>query len=348
MKEKLSQISLISIGILSSLILIFAFVEYVLPVLLPFIIALIIAALTVKPARSLSAKIKAPERVIRLIMSVLATLIFFSLIAFLVWRVSTALWRFLADIGEGNKLYDILSALFSADIPILGELFRADLATKISSAVGELLSNCLSYLAEWITSFASGVPRLLLFIMVTLISLVYFALDYDKIVTFIKSLLPDKTVSIIRRFHSTTLMVVRKYISSYAIIMLITYAVILAGLWLLRIDHAPVIALLIALVDILPVIGVGTVLIPWSLFAFIDGRATLGVGLIVLFVVNVVIRQFSEPRIVGKNLNLHPLIALIMIYVGYKLFGFFGLIILPIAAVSLSTLLKRDDSTKVT
>ncbi len=347
MKEKLSQISLISIGILSLLILTVAFIDYVLPVLSPFLIALVIAALTVKPARRLSKMIKAPERIIRLIISVVATLIFFSAVIFFVWQVSTALWRFLTDIDEGNRLYDMLSAVFSLDIPIFGELFPPELATRISSAVGELISNCLSVLAEWITSFASALPRFFLFILVTLISLVYFALDYDKIAAFIKSLLPEGAIAVIKKIRNSALSVIKKYISSYSLILLITYSVILIGLWILRVDHAPVIALFIALLDILPIIGVGTVLIPWSIFAFVDGNSSLGIGLILLFVVNAVIRQLSEPRIVGKKLDLHPIITLMMIYIGYALFGLFGVIILPVVAVSIGAILKGNNSTEI-
>lgn len=348
MKDKLSRFSLISVGILSSLILTVAFIDYVLPVLLPFIIALIIATLTVKPARILSAKINVPEKVIRLITSIVATLIFFSLVAFLVWRVSTALWRFLADMDEGNRLYSMLFGLFSSEVPIFSGLFSPDLASKISSAVGELVSDWLSRLAEWIATFASGLPGFLFFILVTLISLVYFALDYDKIASFISSVLPEKLTATIIRLKNTTLLVIKKYISSYSLIMLITYTVILTGLWILRVDHAFVIAMLIALLDLLPVIGVGTVLIPWSMISFIEGNAFLGVGLIILFAVSTVIRQLIEPKIVGKSLDLHPIVTLMMLYIGFSLFGFLGMIILPVIAVSTMAFLKRDKSTEVT
>lgn len=347
MKEKISHIALISVGILSSLILLVAFVDYLLPVLSPFLIAWLIAALTVSPAHNLSVRIKAPERVIRLIISVVATLIFFFLVALLIWQVSTALWRFLADIGEGNRLYDMLSALFSSDMPIFGELFPPELAAKISSAVGELISDCLSLVAGWITSFASALPQFFFFILVTLISLVYFALDYDKIAGFVTSLLPDRATAAIRKIRDSFISVIKKYICSYSLIMLITYSVILIGLWLLRVDHAPVVALFIALLDILPIIGVGTVLVPWSIFELAGGNRFLGIGLLLLFVLNAVIRQLSEPRIVGKSLDLHPIITLMMIYIGYALFGFWGMLILPVAAVSIGAFLKQDDSAEV-
>ena len=347
MKDKISRYAIISVGILSSVILLVIFADYILPVISPFLIAGLIAMLTVSPARRLAERIKAPPKVIRLIMSVLVTLIFFSLTAFLVWRVSTAAWRFLVDFGEGNRLYDMLSALLSKEVPIFGELFPPELAARISDAVGELISVALTGLGEGITSLVAGVPRLLFFLLVTLISLVYFSLDYDRIVAFTGSVLPDKVILALRKAKTSVITVIKKYVLSDLLILLITYFTVLAGLWLLRVDHAPVIALFIALLDLLPVIGVGTVLVPWGIFALATGNKFLGIGLILLFVVNTVIRQFTEPRIVGKNLNLHPLITLMAIYIGYALFGFIGVFILPVIAVSISSMLNRDNTAEI-
>lgn len=347
MKEKLTNYAIISVGILSSLILLVLFLDYLLPVLTPFLIAFLIAAFTVNPARSLSARIKAPEKVIRLVISVLATLIFFSLVALLVWQISTALWHFLSDLVEENRLYGMLSAVFSSDIPIFGELLPPELASRISAAVGELISNCLSLVAEWLTSFASALPQFFFFLLVTLISLVYFALDYDKITAFIKGFLPEKVTLAAVRIRDSVISVIKKYLLSYSLIMLITYCIILIGLWILKVDHAPLLALFIALLDILPVIGVGTVLIPWSIFELASGNRFLGIGLILLFVVNAVIRQLSEPRIVGKSLDLHPIITLMMIYIGYALFGLMGMIILPVTVVCIGASLKENHSTEI-
>ena len=129
---------------------------------------------------------------------------------------------------------------------------------------------------------------------------------------------------------------------------MITYATLLVGLLLLGVEHAAVVAFFIALLDILPIIGVGTVLIPWSIYELAIGDSALGIGLILLFLANAVIRQISEPKIVGKSLDLHPIITLITLYVGYALFGLWGMLLLPVAAVCISTALKGDNAAKVT
>ena len=348
MKEKISHLALISVGILSTAILLFCFIEYVFPVLLPFIIAWIVASVTVGPAKRLSAKIKTPEKIIRLVISVLFTLIFIATGMLVIWRTTTSLWQFLVDISEQNQLYDLLSRVLSKDVPFFGELLPPELATRISDAFGSLISSGMSFIAEWVTALAGGVPRLFLFLLVTLISLVYFSLDYDKISAFVKSYLPKNLSELLSRLRSSIVLVLKKYVLSYSLILMITYATLLVGLLLLGVEHAAVVAFFIALLDVLPIIGVGTVLIPWSIYELAIGDSALGIGLILLFLANAVIRQISEPKIVGKSLDLHPIITLITLYVGYALFGLWGMLLLPVAAVCISTALKGDNAAKVT
>ena len=347
MKDNITRYAILSVGVLSFGIIFLAFCKYIFPVILPFGIAWIVAAATASPARALSKRIKAPENIIRLVMSVLGTLIFVFAVLFVMWRGISAVWSFLSDIGQGNRLYDLLASLFSSDLPLLGDAFPPELASRISEAVGKLISGGLTLLGQTVTSLAGAVPQFFFFILVTLISLVYFALDYNRINSFAVSILPDSAVKLLRRLRDGILTVIKKYILSYSLIMLITYFVLLIGLWLLRVDHALILALLIALLDILPILGVGTVLVPWSIFELVMGNKFLGIGLILLFVVSSVIRQISEPKIVGKSLNLHPIITLMMLYVGYALFGFAGLLLGPVIAVAVSVALKRNNATQV-
>ncbi len=347
MKDKITRFALISVGILSSIILIYLFVDNLLPVILPFAIAWLVAAITVSPSRKIADKTKLPERIIRLVLSILIALTFFASVGLLVWKGATSIWNFLTDLDEGNKLYDIISGLLSSDAPLLGGFLPDEFATKISSAVGEIISNCLTMLAEGITSLGLMLPQFFFFIVVTLISLVYFALDYDKITAFLKSFLPQKLISGLQKVKNTSIYIIKKYIFSYSIILLITYFTLFVGFLILRIKHAAVLALFVALLDILPIIGVGTVLIPWSIFEFVSGNSFLGIGLLILFVSNTVIRQFSEPKIVGKSLDLHPIITLMMIYIGYALFGIVGMLILPVVLVSIGAILKGDNSSEI-
>ena len=114
------------------------------------------------------------------------------------------------------------------------------------------------------------------------------------------------------------------------------------GLLLLRVPYAFLLALLIAVVDILPVLGTGTIVIPWGIITLILGNFPLGIGLLILYAIITVVRQSLEPRVVGHQIGLHPLITLISMFVGVSLFGFLGLFGLPIA-VTVFVQIKRAE-----
>jgi sporulation integral membrane protein YtvI len=347
MKEKIQTYSQIAFGALSGIILLYLLIKYLLPITLPFLIAWVMAMATRAPARRLSRQIRVPEKVLRLMMSLFLTLFVFSAIALIIWQATTALWDFFGNAGEGSALYEFFDALASLKLPIFGEAVPEALAEKISDAVSAMLSAAFSALAGGVTSFVGALPRVLLFLLVTVISLVYFALDLERINAFIKSLLPPGMRERASRLREGVLSAGGRFIRSYFIISLITYAILLAGFLVLRVSRPALIALFVAALDFLPVIGVGTVLIPWGVIQIALGKHFLGIGLLVLFVVNATVRQFSEPKIVGKSLNMHPVLTLLLIYVGYALFGIMGLLTLPLIAVVLGVLLQKNHSAEV-
>lgn len=124
----------------------------------------------------------------------------------------------------------------------------------------------------------------------------------------------------------------------------ITFGVATIGLLLLRVSYAPLWAVLIAVVDAFPVLGTGAILIPWSLVAFLQGDHLLAFGLLGLYAAAAVTRTVLEPRLVGKQLGIDPLVTLLALYVGFKLFGLLGMILAPMLAVTITQLisLKTD------
>ena len=129
--------------------------------------------------------------------------------------------------------------------------------------------------------------------------------------------------------------------------MLITFAIMLVGFMILGIERALLIALIVAVLDLLPILGVGIVLVPWSIFSFALGNNAIGIGLIVIFLSYTLIREILEPKILGKSLDVHPALTLVSLYLGYSLFGAPGLIVFPIIAVLICHLFKKDKSAKV-
>lgn len=346
-KEKLQFWVLLFVGIISGSLIFLVLMEYIIPVFAPFLIAWAMAFAVRGPARKLSEKIRVPERIIRLFMAIFATLAVFGILAVLIWQLTAAVWRFLSDLGEGNVIYDILTELTSPKLPIFGDGMPSELAERISEALSTMLSGALSMLAEVVTSWVGIIPKALFFLLVTVISLIYFALDLEKINARIKGLLPERVGSVLSRLRRNIFTVGGKYLRSYLLIMLITFVIMLSGFLIIRVEHALLIALVVSVLDILPVIGVGTVLVPWSVFELASGNHAVGIGLLILFLVNVVIRQLVEPKIVGKSLDMHPILTLIFLYVGYALFGIQGLVIIPVAAVVVGLFFKENCAAEI-
>ena len=113
----------------------------------------------------------------------------------------------------------------------------------------------------------------------------------------------------------------------------ITFLELLAGLYILRIKYAPLLAALISVIDILPVLGTGTVLVPWAAAELLARDTAAGIGLLVLYAVITVIRNFAEPKIIGKEMGINPLFTLLAMFIGLKLFGFAGILLLPITLI---------------
>lgn len=124
----------------------------------------------------------------------------------------------------------------------------------------------------------------------------------------------------------------------------ITLILLFIGFWALRIPYAPVWAIAVALVDAFPVLGTGTVLIPWSVICLLQGESARGTGLLGLYAVVWLVRSVLEPRLLGKELGLDPLVTLLAMYAGYKLFGFLGMILSPLLAVAAVRLLKAGGA----
>lgn len=140
----------------------------------------------------------------------------------------------------------------------------------------------------------------------------------------------EKLLSALRQLRAT----VGAYLAAQCKLMSVTFGILLIGFVLLRISHAPIWALVTALVDALPVLGTGTVLLPWSAVCFLQGDSPRAIGLLGLYLTISLIRSMLEPKLLGHHLGLDPLVTLIALYAGYKLWGFGGMLLAPMLTVT--------------
>ncbi len=133
-----------------------------------------------------------------------------------------------------------------------------------------------------------------------------------------------------------------RWLTAQAKLCSISFALLWAGLLILRVSHAPMWALLIALVDAMPILGSGTVLLPWALVRLLQGDGAQALGLSAVYVTVVITRSVLEPKLVGRHLGLDPLVTLVALYAGFRIWGFFGMILAPMLAVLSTQLVKSQ------
>ena len=344
--EKLRRLTYTVVFILGITALGYLFMKRVFIYIMPFLIGWFVAFVMRPPAAYLSPKLKIKQNILRLILTVIAILVCVGLSALAIWALSREAWGLITRLGEGEgRLNEIISGLIGED-GFIGKLFGR-FSSYVAEGIYSLVMSLLSTLGGVISSLASMVPRVLLFILITVIASIYFALDLENINAAVKRLLPTGVCELIVRIKDGFLVALLRYIRSYLLLLVITFGEMLVGLFILRAPYPLMLAILIAVLDLLPVIGVGTVLIPWSVWSFVTGESALGIGLAALFLLHTVLRQIIEPKIVGKNLGIHPVLTLVFLYVGYSLFGFVGLILVPILTVLVNIAFGKDNAAEV-
>ena len=213
----------------------------------------------------------------------------------------------------------------------------SNIISSAGSAVSTFSVKAVGVVSGWVTKL----PGRLLSTLICIIATVFMTADFSRMTSFLLRQLPERSRHVTVKAKESLINVLSKYGRSYGIIMCITFVELSVGLLILGQDEALLLALIIAIFDIFPIIGAGFFLIPWGVATLLSGTIAKGVGLLALYIIITVLRQFIEPRVVGHQVGLHPLVTLIAMLVGTKLFGGIGLLGLPIACAIIKSL---DDT----
>ena len=231
--------------------------------------------------------------------------------------------------GEATSLGNYFG--FLEKIPVLSAL--SDGAIQAENELGEwtlrILGSLGNTVGEILGRVARATPSALISGVVSVVAVYYMSVDFDGVCQAFSSLLPESARQLARRIRSGAVSALAKLAKAYAVIFVITFCEIFVGLLIICPSYACLGALAVAAVDILPVFGAGLILIPWGIISLLTGETAKGVGLLVLYAAVTVVRQIIEPRIVGESMGIHPLGAMIAMLVGYKAFGFLGMMLAP-------------------
>ncbi len=224
---------------------------------------------------------------------------------------------------------------FFGEMPDFGNGFLEDIPTVALKTVAESLAASVT---GAVTDIASGIPQFILSLAVMIIAGVYIAKDYGEISAFITGILPPDTTEKLIFIKDQILKKLAKLLRGYLIIIIMTFVELTVGLSVLGVKYALVISAITAVVDILPVLGTGTVLIPWAVFAGLSGNPIRAVGFMVLYIIMTAVRNITEPKIIGSNIGVHPVLTLGAIFLGLRLFGAMGVLLAPITAIVLKSI----------
>jgi len=207
-----------------------------------------------------------------------------------------------------------------------------NLADKTSGSIFAMLGRVVSFL-----------PNALFAGVVMVIATYYFAVDRVRVNCFFLSFFPKNSHLLLKRIKDILANTVGKYLRAYGLLFLITFGELSLAFMVLGLEYALLLALIISVVDILPVLGTGTVLVPWGAIMLALGDIRLGIGLLVTYAVITVVRQVLEPKIIGKFIGIPPLATLASMYIGLKLMGIMGLFLFPMGAILLKYVLAARE-----
>ena len=308
---------------------------YLLPVFVPVILGILIAWMVV----AITGKLRCPNRVVRILLSI----VIYGLIGLLVGLLAVRIVSWFSDLIKWlpkvyeMKLEPFVMVCYDWAMDTVARLNPTLLnaVEKVMAAALSALEGLLGQVSELalaiVSSVATGVPSLILSLLAMIFTTIFLVADYERITVFSSSHVPawaQKLLKNIRIYLKDTLFVVLR---SYAAIMMLTFTELSILFAIFGIERPVLKAAIIAVLDILPILGTGAVLVPWAIISLMLGYTGLGIELLVIYAIVTVIRNYLEPKIVGGQLGLHPIITLVSMFVGLRLFGFWGLFGTPVA-----------------
>ncbi len=229
---------------------------------------------------------------------------------------------------------DILSKELGAAIAKLPPGLRISLEKQASIAfqgAQGLLVGALSALQTWL----QGLPNAGATFLIAALSTYFISSEKDAVRRFILSLMPDDWHGAATGIKSKLLRSTVGLLKAQAVMVAITFVIVLGVLVALGVNYSLTIALLSALMDVLPVLGPGLIFLPWGAYAFLTGNQSLGFSLLGLYGTVALVRGVLQPRIIGERIGLHPLATLVALYIGVKVFGAAGFIYGPLIVIIL-------------
>ena len=336
--------------------LFYVFIKYCLGVLSPFIIAFIVAYALQRPIKWAQKKLHLKSHgIISFLLVLLVVCIIFGVLSIAVLILFDELKGFASYLTTQFSSIDEL--IVTLENYAMGVIVR--LPQSIRGTVGDYVTNAFDSLGEgqskidlsmlsaplsgaW--SVVKSLTSTILSVVVAVVSCFFMASDYDKVKELVLGFFSDSKRKSVVKTKRTATKAIGKLLKAYVTIMAITFAEMFLGLFLLKLigvydgSYIAIISFVTCIIDIIPVLGTGTVLIPWAVFNLIFGNFGMGVGLLVIYAAITVIRQIIEPKLVANQAGLPAIVTIMAMFIGVRIFGAFGIILLPFTVIILKLL----------
>ena len=318
--------------------LILLFIRCLLPPLSPFIFGILAAWFLQRPARALCKRLHMPMRIAALLLTLALYSAVFAVVLCAGLQVISALEHFVPQIPAfAGQIVPLVSRSLEAlerrlqgyDPGVVGIIDR--ISREIISSLEKLISSVSVSAVRLASSLITGLPSFLLTIITAVVSTCFAAVDFDRIRGCAAEKLPARLPGTVSAVLSAGADCIRRILVSWITITALSFVELSIGFILVGVRRAVGLALLVAVIDAMPVLGAGLVLIPWSVIAAMLGDFRMASGAAALYVVMLVVRSIAEPRLVSRQTGLHPLLTLVSMFAGLRLFGLPGLLGCPLA-----------------
>ena len=311
---------------------------------LPFVIGWIIAMIANPLVRFLERRV----RIVRKHSSVLIVIVVLAgvitgLYFLIYWLVMQALElaKQLPDLYNAVNLeLQLMAVKFSRIFNLFPESIQKSwlaFTDNVGSYIGVLVQKAASPTVEVAGSVAKGIPNALVHVVITILSSYFFIAERERIMEFWQRYMPAGVKRYIDHLRKDVRHLIGGYFLAQLKIMLVVAIILCIGFVVLGVNYSVLLAILIAILDFLPLFGTGTVLIPWALYQLLSGNLPMAAGLALLYVLTQVVRQIVQPKIVGDMMGIPPLMTLLILYIGFKVQGLLGMILaVPVSMVILS------------
>lgn len=311
---------------------------------LPFAVGWIIAMIANPLVKFMERKLK----IVRKHGTVLIIVLALALVIFAVYAVGANITRQVLGVVEDIPEIVVSFQEDWSDIQKNLSVVYDKVPESVQDKLGEMYDNVVASLADMVGklgaptvnavgNFAQNIPSALINIIMIVLSSYFFIADKEKIEVAVKEHTPESFKRYVRLIVDEFKRIVGGYFAAQIKIMCIVMVLLFIGFLILGIKYAVLLAILIAILDMLPFFGTGTALCPWAVFKLLSGDYTVAIGLLVIYGITQLVRQIIQPKIVGDTIGLDPLATLVFMYIGYKLLGVLGMIIaIPVGMIVIS------------